>query len=315
MKAEEKKAITEVFEKTLNISTGEVDQLFEENGTEFELKKDATKKLLEFNVEKVKKSKEAEEIAFKNGQKKATKEFGENRDKEIREKFGIDSDKIGVELVEEIVTTKSKAGELDAEKIKIHPEYLKAEKDYSKKLKETEEALNKKYEDREKEIAGEKTFGNVTSQATEILKALKPVFGTADESKIKNQIDRGLMVDLKQYDFIINDNKEITVMKKDGKRFEDEHGKAVTFDALVKETSARHWDFEDGTEREGSGASNDAAKKAAAAKASGAIKYKGILPKSETEYFDAFAAEKDPAQRVALSEESEYGNGLRALGK
>jgi hypothetical protein len=312
MKAEEKKAITEVLEKTLNISTGEVDQLFEENGTEYELKKDFQKKLLDHNVDRVKKFKDAEEIAFKNGQKKATKEFGDNRDKEIKEKFGIDSEKIGVELVEEIVTTKSKAGELDAEKIKIHPEYLKAEKEFSKKLKETEEALTKKYEDREKEIAGEKTFGNVTSQATDILKGLKPVFGTADEAKIKNQIERGLMSDLKQYDFVVN-GKEIVVMKKDGKRLEDEHGKAVTFDALIKETSARHWDFEDGTEREGSGASNDAAKKAAAAKAaSGAIKYKGQLPKNEDEYFETFANEKDPAQRVALYDEYEAS---KAAGK
>lgn len=111
------------------------------------------------------------------------------------------------------------------------------------------------------------------------------------------------MGDIKSYEFI-DQNGELIVMK-EGKRLEDLHGKPISFDALIKENAAKHWDFEEGTGRAGAGADNDAAAKAAAAAAKAGKKYKGELPKTEEEFGRIFPTLTDPEQRAALAEEFE----------
>lgn len=301
MKAEEKTLITEVLEKTLNIPTDEVSQLFNENGTEFDFKPEAKKIILDQNAARVKKFKEAEETAFKNGQKKATKENSDNRDKEIKEAFKFESEEIGVDLIKAIVAANSKASEIDEEKVKLHPAYIKLEKEAAKKFKEQEEAFKTEREKADKEKNAEKTFTNVTSKAKQVLKTLNPIFGTEDEKKIESQISKLLIADLKEFDFVEQDG-DIVIMTKEGKRYEDEHGKAVSFSTFVKDFASQHWEFAEGREHAGSSASNDAAARAAAA-AAGKTIYKGKLPKTEQEYNEAFAKETDAGQRVALTEE------------
>lgn len=303
MKQEEKKVLIEFFGKTLNLTAEDVAPIFETKGDDEELKSDALNVLLQHDAARIKKFKDDEKLSHDKGYKKAQAESLLKLEKAIKEKFEFDSDKQGLDLIEEIVTSKTKAPELEEDKVKIHPAYTKLEKETTKRLKEVEETFKQKIEEREKEIAKKETLNMVKKSTIAELKKLNPNFGTKDDSKINNQIDLLLMKDLEQFEYITQNDE--TIVMKEGKRLEDQHGKPITFEALVKDKAAKHWDFTEGEARSGAGASNDDAAKAAAAKAAGKIAYKGKLPKNEAEFNSLFAAEKDADQRVALMEEFE----------
>lgn len=307
MNKQEKSILIEFFGKTLNLTAEDVAPIFEKKGDDEELKSDALSLLLKHDATRVKAFKDevatAEKAAFDKGHKKAASEILPKLEKSIKEKFGFDSDKQGTDLIEEIIASKTKAPEIEEDKVKIHPAYTKLEKESAKRLKEIEETWTKKLEEREKEIARKEVLSTVKKSTIAELKKLNPVFGTKDESKINNQIDQLLMKELESYDFVIQD--EETLVMKDGKRLEDAHGKPVTFETLVKEKASKHWDFADGQGRQGAGASNDDAAAAAAAAAAAGNKYKGPIPKTEEEFNKVFPTIKDPDQRVALLEEFE----------
>lgn len=298
MKASEQKIITAFLGKTLNMPTEKVAELFKKNGEEEELQPEALDALLKEDALRVKTFKDENQTHFENGQKKATKEFGTNRDKEIKTKYGIDSDKIGLDLVEEILTKKLAAETLDAEKVKSHPEYLKLEKDADKKAKDIEAALNKKFEDREKELAAEKTFTNVLSDADKHLAVIKPIL-PKDAERAKNQ-KKLLEGDLKGFTYQDIDGQRV-VFKPDGKRLEDLHGKPISFEELVKQTAAKYWDFETGESRQGSGADNDGNN----GNNSGGAKNKwaGEVPKNDDEFsreFNKLTGAENAEKRVQL---------------
>lgn len=303
MNAAEKKILTAFLGKTSNIPAETFASLFtkKEDETE-ELNDKALDILLNDHAETVKTAKANEKLLFDNGYKKAQIEVLSKLEKDLSEKFEFKSDKKGLELIEEIVISKTKAPELDEDKVKIHPLFIKTEKESAKKIKELEESFKTKFEEREKELAREQTFNTVTKKATDLLKTFKPIFGTADEAKIQNQIERLLMGDIKSYEFL-DQNGELIVMK-EGKRLEDLHGKPISFEALIKENAAKHWDFEEVTGRAGAGANNDEAAKAAAAKLAGK-KYKGDIPKTEEEFGRVFPTIIDPEQRAAFVDEYE----------
>lgn len=305
MKASEKEIITAFLGKTLNLPTDKVAQLFEKNGEEEELKSDSLDELLKHDAARVKIFKDQNAEHFLNGQKKATKEFGENRDKELKKKYEFDSDKIGDELVDEIIAAKTKPSTLTDDQVKIHPLFTKAEKEAAKKIKEAEDAAQAKIDAREKEIARNATLSKIKGLADAKLKELKPIFNTTDAAKIQNQIDKLLLSELNGYEYEIQ-GEDVIVMK-DGKRLEDGHGKAISFDELVKTNASKNWEFEEGTGRQGAGADNDdAAKKLAAAKAT---KFTGVIPKSDAEFSEAFGKITDKKERVLLTEAYEGSKG------
>lgn len=307
MKKEEKGILIEFFGKTLNLTAEDVAPIFETKGDDEELKSDALSILLKHDATRVSKLKgdiaTLEKEKFDKGYKTAEGKILPKLEKDLKEKFGIDSDKQGIELFEEIIAAKTKAPELEEDKVKTHPIFLKAEKEAAKKIKDAEDAWAAKMDAREKEIAKKEILSIVKSKTVEELNKLNPIFGTNDKQKINNQIDFLLIKDIEQFDFLIQDNQ--TIVMKEGKRLEDAHGKPITFEALVKEKAAQHWDFGDGSGRAGAGASNDDAAAAAAAAGKGKAKYKGQLPKNEDEFNKVFPTVLDAEQRVALVEEFE----------
>ncbi len=279
MKKSEQDILTAFLGKTLNMPTEKVATLFKKNGEEEDLTAESLTTLLSEDAARVKAFKDENETHFLNGQKKATKELGTNRDKEIKEKFGITSDKIGLELIEEVLTAKTGAATLDVEKVKVHPEYLKMEKELAAKIAETETAWKTKFDSREQELAEEKTFSNISTKADTILASLKPIL-SKDPEKAKNQ-KQLLVNELKGFKYQDN-NGELTILKPDGKRLEDIHGKPIGFDSLIKEISSKYWDFESGESRSGTGATNDPP--GAGGNQGGATKWNGSIPKNDDEF-------------------------------
>lgn len=302
MKKAEKEILTAFLGKTLNLPVETVASLFEKNGDEEDLKADAGKILEDADASRVQSFKEKEKTLFDNGYKKAQVEVLSKLEKEILDKFEVKSDKKGIELIEEIVTAKTKLPDLDEDKVKVHPVYTKAEKEFQKKLKEQEEAFKAQLEDKDKQYAKKETLTGIKQRVRSLLEEqIKPIFGTTDKAKINNQIDRLLMSEIEQFDYAIQDN-EVIVMK-EGKRIEDKHGKPIAFDSFLKEHASKHWEFETGQSRQGSGASNDDGKGTGQnGNQSKVLKWNGKLPSNDAEYSEIFKGLKTAEERVAFND-------------
>lgn len=307
MKASEKETLIAFFGKTLNLTAEDVAPIFEKKGDEEELKPDALKTLLAHDATRIKALKDevatVETESFNKGYKKAQGEALTKWEKEIKEANGIKSDKKGLELITEIVKAKAEPGTLDADKIKTHPDYLKMEKELNDKIELTKTEWESKYNKRETELSAEKTFSTIMDKANKTLEALKPVL-PKDSEKAKNQ-KQLLINELKGLTYE-EKNGELIILKSDGKRLEDAHGKPVKFEDLVKDTAAKYWDFESGEGRNGSGADNNVGGTKVGnvikttADGSTTVKWGGQVPKNDAEYEAAFKTTTNAEERMAL---------------
>jgi len=298
MKAEEKKIITAFLEKTLNYSADKVASIFVKKEDEEELKPEALDELLTADATRVQAFKDKEKTMFDNGYKKAQGEVLSKRENELKARLGIDSDKVGDELIDEIIAAKTPAaakGALDDEKVKTHPVFLNREKELLKQIKDTETAGETKLKEFQDGVAKEKIFSDVAAKANTVLETLKPIL-SKDPVKAANQ--KKLLMDELQ-GFTFEKNGDDLVILKDGKRHEDQHGKPISFDTLVKETAGKYWDFEQGEEHEGSGAEKGQGTNPAGAAAGS--KWTGKLPNSDEEYTEMFSKITDVNQRIAFN--------------
>lgn len=305
MKKTEKETLIAFLGKTSNMPAETVASLFTKNedGTE-DLNDKALDILLKDHADAVQAAKDKEKTMFDNGYKKAQVEVLSKLEKEISDKFEVKSDKKGIELIEEIVTVKTKVPELDEDKIKVHPVFTKAEKEYQKKLKEQEDLYKAEIDKKDKDFARKETMSKIKSKViSKLEEEIKPIFGTTDKNKQRNQIDRLLMPDIEQLDFIEQDD-EIIIMK-EGKRLEDKHGKPISFDSFIKENASKHWEFEQGQQRQGSGADNDdhlKGKTNLGKGSDGKITWTGEIPKSDADYSRIFNTLKTSEERIAFDD-------------
>lgn len=297
----EKELFTAFLGKTLNLTADEVASLFTKTEDVEELKPEALETLLKKDAAKIKTLKDEGKTLFDNGFKKAESTVLAKLEKEIKEKYGVNSEKQGIELVEEIVTAKAKKSDLEEDKVKTHPFYLKQESEWTKKISETEKAWKEKYEGFEKEIARKEMFSEISKTADAILTELKVILPT-DPTKAANQ-KRLLFDELRQYDYLDQEGKKIIM--KEGKRLENAHGVPIDLKAFIDEKSSQYWERETGTARKGSGGSND--------EQSGKGGNTTVAnPKTEDEYIKAMGAAKDGAERIAIMQnfEANVGKGV-----
>lgn len=296
MNKAEKTILQAFFGKTLNLTAEDVAPIFETKGDDEELKADALNFLLGHDVTRIKAIKDevatSEKTGFDKGYKKAQAEVLPNLEKKIKEKFALDSDKQGLELIDELVAAKANANVLEEDKVKVHPAFLKREKELLKQIEDEKAVLEKKFQDREDEIVSEKTFSEIVGLSDRTLETLKPIL-PKDAEKAKNQ-KQLLVNELKGFKYD-KQGDQVVILKADGKRLEDEHGKPVSFDTLIKNTASKYWDFESGTERQGAGANNDTANNGNATTG-----FKGVVPKNDAEYSVAFNNAKTKEERADL---------------
>ena len=297
MNKAEKTILQAFFGKTLNLTAEDVAPIFETKGDDEELKEDALKFLLGHDATRIKTIKDevatSEKTGFDKGYKKAQAEVLPGLEKKIKEKFNIDSDKQGLELIEELVAAKANANVLEEDKVKVHPAFLKREKELLAQIETEKATLEKKLKDREDEIVSERTFESIVSSADRTLDSLKAIL-PKDADKAKNQ-KQLLVNELKGYKYE-KQGEQIVILKPDGKRLEDLHGKPIDFDTLVKETASKYWDFEVATPRQGAGATNDSTNNGNQT----ANTYKGAIPTNDAEYSKAFNSLTSKEDRVAL---------------
>ncbi len=297
MTKEEINFVTEFVSKTLGTPASEAASLLfdikAEDGSGV-VKSTALGSLLEIDLTRVKTFKDAATTAHDKGYQKAQGEALTAFEKGLKEKFGVTSDKKGLELIEFVVTEKVKAipgGEQDEDKIKRSTVYLNMVEKLTKEKAEEVKAEADKLDVLQKSIEKESTFKSVSDEALSFIKSeLQPILpeGKTPDGKSKSDIQLNKFIKdfLAEHEIEIKDGKKLLL--KDGKLWEDPHGKAYDFKEVLKTKAAELWDFKTGEQRSGAGNKNEDNGKGGENKT-----YSGPIPKTKDEYMEMIKKSPD----------------------
>ena len=252
-----KTIITGLLSKAYNFDNGKIAELFKDGETELseEQQKEILQKLLDEDakrVEAIKKSVDTKP-AFQDGFKKAQGEILTKFEKDLKEKFGLESDKMGLELVEELVSKKSEggqSGELTEDAIKRSKVFQDMESNLKKQITTVKTEYETKINEIQDGYKAEQTFSNVSQKALQIFNGLNPIL-PQNKTVADNQV-KFFVNTLKDFKFDVQDER-IVVMDKDGKVLEDGHGNSRSFEDIVKETASGLFEFKANNGGSGSG--------------------------------------------------------------
>jgi uncharacterized membrane protein YheB (UPF0754 family) len=289
--------VTTLVGKTLNTPAAEAASLLfeiKEDGSG-DLKDTALQALLDKDSARIQKIKDEGKTLFDNGYKKAQGEALTKFEKDLKEKFGITTDKQGVELIELVVTEKlkSQGGELDDEKIKRSSAYLAMVDKLTKEKADAVKAETDKFNELQTSIQRESTFSEISKAAEKIINELNPILPESKE-KANAQINRLIKELGSEYSFEIKDGK--TIVLKDGKVLEDKHGHMVDFKEIVKSKASEVWDFKQGQQRQSAGNNNNAG-----GNGDGNKGYAGPIPKNADEYMEMIKSAPDDATKQEIT--------------
>jgi hypothetical protein len=174
------------------------------------------------------------------GYKKAQKEVMPKFEQQIKEKYGYNTDKFGIELIDDLVSmNKGKGG---IEDIKTHPEYIKLERKIeSEFIPKTmlDEKLNE-FENFKKTVEREKVVGVVKEDARKVFRSLNPSL-SKDPKRAANQ-EAEFIAKLESFDFQVQPDGNHVIMK-DGKRLENENFNPIGFHDFIKAKASDLYDF------------------------------------------------------------------------
>ena len=252
-----KTIIMGLLSKAYNFDNGKIAELFKDGETELseDQQKEILQKLLDEDakrVEAIKKSVDTKP-AFQDGFKKAKSEVLTDFEKGLKEKFGVESDKTGLELVEEVVSKKSEGGQggdLTEDAIKRSKVFQDMESNLKKQITTVKTEYETKINEIQDGYKAEQTFSNVSQKALQIFNGLNPIL-PQNKTVADNQV-KFFVNTLKDFKFDVQDER-IVVMDKDGKVLEDGHGNSRSFEDIVKETASGLFEFKANNGGSGSG--------------------------------------------------------------
>ena len=272
----EQKKLNGFLSKTLKMDDEELASLYNEAGelTSLTAAEQA-------DTARVTKLKEDQASQYKRGQK----EVASKMEAQLKDKFGVDSDLTGVELVDFILTTElEKVKGKGDEDITAHPEYLKLKSESDRMLKAKDKEWQKKIEDLELKHARESMFSKVKERAFAELDNLRPIL--PEDAKKAQKWKEKYIEDFRAYDFTEQDG--MIVVLKDGKPLQDSHGYNKSFADLIKETAAEFFDFQTAESR--SSAANQQTQSNFAA------------PRNEDEFIQKMREAKTPEEQAKVME-------------
>lgn len=242
MKSEEQKILNDSLSKLFKIDPETLASLYNEAGDLTTLSP-----ILEADAERVKKYKTESDNQYKRG----IKEGASKTEKEIKEKYEIESDMVGVELIDYLVVSKvEEAKSAGTKDITKHPDYIKLQMSIDKQLKDRDKDWQTKLEIKEKEIAKEKLFEKVSKRALTNLETRNPIL-PSDPRKAQVWRDTYLN-ELRSGNYMENEG-EIVVLNTEGQKLTNAHGHPITFDEFEKEIADKYFEYPKAEERSNSG--------------------------------------------------------------
>jgi len=288
-----KKLITAVLGTLFKMPDVEVAELLKTDDPEKFDEEKAIKLIIDKDKERIEAIKTESKNKFNDGYKKAQGEVLSTFEKKLKEKYGIEDELQGEELIDAILEAKTtdlrkKAGnnQLTEEEIKKLPSYLKLEKDLKKAVEDARAEGESKLKALQHEYSQKETFSKVRDAALAKFKAVGDVILPADAEKAQKMIQRLLIDELIDYDFQIDDRGKFLVLHKDGdkkgNRVEDDHGHALEFDDLISRIAKSNFDFKVADDRSNPG--NGGKPKQQDPPGNTAKKYSGKAPANAKEY-------------------------------
>ena len=234
--------LTKMFNKT---EKEIADILFEksEDGEDV-LKEGSLNEVLNLHEAKVKKLREDykgdKTKSFEDGYKKAEKEIMVKLEGDLKEKYGLESEKLGAELIDEVVEKFKKGSKLEPDQIKMTDAYREMEKRLKKENKDKESEYQTKITELQKGFERDKTWGVVSKDIRKLLMESNPVL-PANQRASENLVS--LYVDsFKDYEWQVDEAGDHFPVK-DGKRVEDSLGNPVVFKNLVTGRVPEYFDI------------------------------------------------------------------------
>lgn len=248
--------ITGLLSRAYNIDNGKIAELLKD-GEELskEQQTEILNKILEIDaqrVDNIKKSVDKKD-AFQDGFKKAKSEVLTEFEKGLKEKFQIESDKTGLELVEDLISKKSEngqSGEITDDAIKRSKVFQDMESNLKKQITTVKTDYENKINAIQDGYKAEQVFSNVQQKALQIFNGLNPIL-PQNKTVADNQV-KFFVNTLKDFKFDVQDER-IVVMDKEGKVIEDGHGNSRSFEDIVKETASGLFEFKQNNGGSGSG--------------------------------------------------------------
>ena len=203
-------------------------------------------KILEADKERVASFKTREKARFDDGHKKGVSETLNKFEKSLREKYEIpDADLQGEELIEAIVTKKAPEKQtsktITVDDIKKSPAYIDMQREFDKKIKETNDQWQTKLSEQEKSWNRDKTLTSVKEKALEYLAELNPELPA--DPKIAAKHKQWFLNELEQYEYEVQPDGSLVVKDKEGKPAEDAHGAMRSFTDIVKDHATQSFTF------------------------------------------------------------------------
>lgn len=276
--------------KTLNKTSDEVMELIfnpSDDDAEPTLKDGALEVLFDQDtkrVENLKKNVKPDKELLDQQYSRGLKEASTKLEKELKKQYNIESEKQGIELINEIVeANKEQAAKLSDEEVKKHPLYRNLEKD--RVPKETHDKVLKEFDEYKQTQTRQQTFEKIKRDALKHLAPLNPV--VSENPEVAKTREEDFLNKFTAYDYEIDENGNHFILK-NGERLEDGHGNPVAFKDFVEQKAKSHFEFAKQNEK-GSPENKN-------------TKTKVTVPQSDDEYRKLVAEAKTPEERIALRE-------------
>jgi hypothetical protein len=233
MKAEERTILEETLTKVFKMSTEQLSTLFNQDGDLTDMTA-----FVESDEKRVQKW-QSEKLQQLN---RGIKEGAGKIEKEVKEKYSIESDLIGSELIDFLVQQQvAEASKNGAKDVTKHPDYIKLEAGVQKQLKDRDREWQTKLEERERQFSKDKLFEKIKDKALASLDARKPML-PADPKKALVWKETYLN-ELRQGNYQEGEDGTPIVLDKEGNVMKDSHGNAITFDEYEKQIADKYFEY------------------------------------------------------------------------
>lgn len=246
-----KKTLAEVLETAYQVPEDDIAAILPEKEEDFKAE-DFKSKFLALDKDRIQTINQNGKDKFDQGYNKATKEILTGYEQKVKKEFNIEDDDLqGLDLIKKIVESSTKTSKADVSKLtedelKTHPSVIKILNDKDKTFAEKQKELQKEYDTKISTFQKKERFGKVSKKALSILDSMNPIL-PSDPIRANNQ-KHILINELEKYDY--QEENDDFIPLEDGKRKENEHGHGVTFEALVKSTAQKYYDFKKADDRD-----------------------------------------------------------------
>lgn len=281
MNTAEQKVLHDSLSKLYKIDQETLASLYNDAGELTDLSK-----ILELDAARISKYKGDTDSQYKRGVKEAMQKF----EKELKEKYELDSDLTGIDLVDSVLVQKVEDVKTSTKDITKHPDYIKLQVSIEKQLKDRDKEWQSKIEAKDKEFSKAKLFEKVRDKALANLEAWKAIL-PQDPRKAQSWKDTFLN-ELRAAEYQEDESGAPIVLSKDGAPLTSAHGKIISFDEWSRDIADKYFDYQKAEERSSSG--NKEQKK---------DDNGWVAPKNVDEYMKRVRDEKiTPDERIKLTE-------------